>query len=229
MSARLFLLAAASLALANPALAHPHDGPPPPPDMVDGGYDGPPPPPEWHQGPMHPGGPGAYPPGWEQARADWLGECRRRHSGGKTATGAVLGGVVGGVIGNRVAGRGNRTVGTIAGAAVGAVAGGAIGSAADRRDGGDWCETYLERNMTWGQGYPAGGMVQGYGYAPMTMMVPVAYVQVPVQSQPRECKETVVYYDTVRTTTPARYRTVTTYKRVPDKRVRIVPDKRVQY
>jgi hypothetical protein len=110
------------------------------------------------------------------------------------------------------------------------VAGGAIGDAADKRAARDWCEDYLEQNTTWsqGMGYGHGQQVVSYGYAPMTVMVPVAYVQMQGQTQPRECKETIVYEDYVTTTTPARYRTVTTYKRVPDKRVRIVPDKRVR-
>ena len=246
MSVRLALVGVTALAFAAPAFAQHHLPPPPPaPGVVDAQgnvYDGPMPDnrPVWQgpqhampaQPPMQPAMPGqaarSYPPGWEQARANWLGECRRRHGSGNKVGGAVLGGVIGGVIGNRVAGRGNRTLGTVAGATVGAVAGGAIGDAADKRAARDWCEEYLEQNTTWSQGYGYGQQVTGYGYAPMTVMVPVAYVAVQGQSQPRECKETIVYDDYVTTTTPARYRTVTTYTRVPDKRVRIVPDKRVK-
>ncbi|WP_336963413.1 RcnB family protein [Sphingobium aquiterrae] len=58
-------------------------------------------------------------------------EPRRRDDG---LGGAVIGGVVGGVAGNRIAGRGNRTEGTIIGAGVGAIAGAAIDKAEDRRD-----------------------------------------------------------------------------------------------
>ena len=46
--------------------------------------------------------------------------------------GALIGGVVGGVVGNRIAGHGDRTLGTVAGAAVGAVAGAAIDRSEDR-------------------------------------------------------------------------------------------------
>lgn len=46
--------------------------------------------------------------------------------------GAIIGGVVGGVAGNRIAGRGNRTEGTLIGAGVGAIAGAAIDRAEDR-------------------------------------------------------------------------------------------------
>jgi hypothetical protein len=58
----------------------------------------------------------------------------RRDSG---AGGAAIGAVVGGIAGNRIAGRGNRTEGTLIGAGVGAVAGYAIDKAEDRgrRDG----------------------------------------------------------------------------------------------
>jgi Ni/Co efflux regulator RcnB len=56
----------------------------------------------------------------------------RRRGGSGGLTGAAVGGVVGGLLGNRIAGHGNRTVGTIMGAGVGAIAGGAIGSAADK-------------------------------------------------------------------------------------------------
>ena len=59
---------------------------------------------------------------------------RRRGDGGGAAVGAIAGGIIGGIAGNRIAGRGNRTEGTIIGGALGAIAGGAIGSAADRAD-----------------------------------------------------------------------------------------------
>lgn len=233
MFARLALIGAATVSFAASAAAHPHSGHAEPGVMDAEGhvYDGSGPDyrPEWRGPPPQPGA-HSYPPEWEQQRASWLTECRRRHGSGNKVGGAVVGAVVGGVIGNRVAGRGNRTLGTVAGATVGAVAGGAIGDAADKRAARDFCEDYLERNMTWGQGYyPSYGQpVVGYGYAPMTVMMPVAYVPTHAATQPRECKETIVTTDYVTTTTPARYRTIRTYKRVPDKRVRIVPDKRVR-
>jgi Glycine zipper 2TM domain len=157
---------------------------------------------------------------YEQARADWLGECRRNHRGRDRdggLGGAAIGGVVGGVIGNRVAGRGDRVVGTIAGAAVGAVAGAAI----DRADGagrervGDWCERYLEQ---YSGGYGQAGYGNGYG-GPV-MLVPVVMVQ---QQQAQPCTETITTteYVTVERRRPPAGRVI--YRAVPDKRVRIAP------
>lgn len=191
--------------------------------------------PEW------PGAPGANAPqpgydraAYEQARADWLAECRaNRASSGKTVGGVVLGGLVGGVIGNRVAGRGNRTVGTVVGAAAGAAAGGAIGSSADRRAARDYCEAYLDR-YTSHQGYaPAYGMyghgqAVSWGYAPVTVMMPVAMMPVAApQAQQRECKETIVTEEWVSVPGRPKIRYIPP-RRAPDKRVKIVPDKRVR-
>ena len=155
--------------------------------------------PEWRGGPdavPQPHGPAGYnQAGYnqggydQQARADWLGECRRNHGNGKTVGGAVLGGLVGGVIGNRVAGRGSRTEGTVIGAAAGAIAGGVIGSAADRRSARDYCEAYLDRYSSQQAGYGQQGY--SYGYQPMMVMVPVMLMQAPGGGQ-RECTETVV-------------------------------------
>lgn len=167
--------------------------------------------------PQLPPQPGTYPAGWDQARADWLAECRSRHGNGNKVGGAVIGGIVGGVIGNRVAGRGDRALGTITGAAMGAVAGGAIGHAADQRAGMDWCETYLERNITWSHG----GQQVGYGYQPMTVMVPVAYVQAPAAAPARECRETVVTEEWVPVTTRRARRFAPRARPAPDKRVRV--------
>lgn len=238
MTVRLVLLGTASLALAAPAFAQQLPPPPGVGDAQGNVYAGPMPDqrPEWRGAPppmAHPAGHPPmrhgqqvqYPPQWEQARANWLSECRRRHGSGNMVGGAVLGGVVGGVIGNRVAGTGNRVVGTVAGATLGAVAGGAIGDAADKRSARDWCETYLEQNMTWSQGYGQG--VVGYGYAPMTVMVPVAYVAVQAPAQPRECKETIVTEEWVTVPQKSRYIPARPRPR-PDKRIKLVPDKRVQ-
>jgi uncharacterized protein YcfJ len=228
---RFILLGAAALGFAAPALAQHTSLPPAQPGVMDAAgrvYDGTAPDtrPEWR---------GAQQPGyneaeWQQAREGWLAECRSRQGHGKRVGGAVIGGVIGGVVGNRVAGRGNRTVGTIAGAAVGAVAGGAIGDAADKRAARDWCEAYLDQHTSWGPGYGQahGQGVVGYGYAPMTVMVPVAYVQTaaPAQQQ-RECKETIVTEEWVAVPTRTRYIAPRPKPR-PDKRVRIVPDKRVR-
>lgn len=239
---RFVLLGAAALGFAAPALAQHNSLPPPPqPGVVDAAgrvYDGTAPDtrPEWRGAPPvahHPQGhaqPGYDQAAWQQQREGWLAECRSRQGHGKKVGGMVIGGLVGGVVGNRVAGRGNRTVGTVAGAAVGAVAGGAIGDAADKRAARDWCEAYLDQHTTWGPGYGQahGQGVVGYGYAPMTVMVPVAYVQTAAPApEQRECKETIVTEEWV--TVPTRIRYIPPRPRPrPDKRVRIVPDKRVR-
>ena len=89
---------------------------------------------------------------------------RRRSNAGDTIAGAVAGGVVGGVAGNLIAGRGDRTEGTIIGAGIGAVAGGALGAAAgrDRRGGyrnerGDRDERGYRDDRQYGEGYYQGG------------------------------------------------------------------------
>ncbi len=242
---RFILLGAAALGFAAPALAQHAPMPPAQPGVMDAAgrvYDGTAPNglpdtrPEWRSA-AQPAGhqqPGYDQAEWQQAREGWLAECRSRHGNGNAVGGAVVGGIVGGVIGNRVGGRGNRTLGTVAGAAVGAVAGGAIGNAADKRAARDWCEAYLERHTTWGQGHGQfqgqthGQNVVGYGYAPMTVMVPVAYIQVAAPApQQRECTETIVTEEWV--TVPTRTRYIAPRPRPrPDKRVRIVPDKRVR-
>lgn len=169
---------------------------------------------------------------WDRAREDWLSECRRNHGNGNMVGGAVVGGVVGGLLGNAIAGRGDKTLGTVAGAAAGAVAGGALGHGADNRRARDYCESYLERHMAYAQGgyaqpgygYPAQGYA--YGYRPMTVMVPVMMVQAQPAPQPqqRECKETQVIEEWVPVAGPARRyipRRPVPAKRVSDKRVRI--------
>lgn len=177
--------------------------------------------------------PGWDNPAWQNAKADWLDECRRRYPAGKKGTtlGAVLGGVVGGVVGNRVAGRGDRTLGTVAGAVVGGVAGGAIGNSADRSRSRDYCESYLEdylarQQQPYGYGpYAQPGMTYGYAMQPVMMMVPVMMMQQPGAAHPqRECKETIVTEEWV----PVKAKRRVIHRHVPDKRVRIVPDKRVR-
>lgn len=227
------LLSVLSLALAAPALAQASLPPVPMPGTVDAegrsyGDAAPDMRPDWRGAPH--GQLGYEQDAYQQARADWLYECRRRHGNGNTVGGAVVGAVVGGVIGNRVGGRGNRTVGTVVGAVAGAAAGGAIGSAADRRSARDYCEAYLDQ-YTSQQGYGQHGYGQqgySYGYAPMMVMVPVIMIPV-AASQQRECQETIVTEEWV-TVAPRRVRNIAPRPRqvVPDKRVRIVPDKRVR-
>ncbi len=54
--------------------------------------------------------------------------------GKKQTTGAVVGGLFGAFLGNRIAGRGNRTLGTILGGAIGAAGGSAIGCKMQKED-----------------------------------------------------------------------------------------------
>ncbi len=235
---------AGTLALAAPAFAQDQMPPLPPPGHDASAARPEDPRPEWRGGPGLPGqyGQPAYDQaGFERARADWLAECRSRHGNGNKVGGVIVGGVLGGVIGHEIAGRGDKTLGTVAGAAVGAVAGGAIGAGADKRSRMDWCESYLESHMSrgpaggygaFGQAWPAAGY--GYAYAWQPVMVPVMVpvmmpmMAVQMQAPPRqkECKETIVTEEWVPVKRP--HRRYIPARPVPDKRVRIVPDKRVR-
>lgn len=176
--------------------------------------------------------PGYDPVAFNEAKADWLYECRRRYSGKSGLTGSILGGVVGGVAGSAIAGRGNRTVGAVAGGALGAVAGAAIGNSADQRRARDYCESYLEDYLARQQ--PAGhfgqmqhGYTYGYAMQPVMMMVPVAMTYAAAPAAPKQdCKETTVIEEWVEV--PRAKRWIPQRRVVPDKRVRIVPDKRVK-
>lgn len=232
MRLRLPLLAfAAACAVPAAALAHDHAPPPPPGDEAvdaEGRHFG-------HGMPPQPDDRRAE---WEEQRAAWLDECRsrmdrrddwyedgwkRKRSSG--VTGAVLGGVAGGLAGRAIAGHGDKGVGTVAGAAVGAVAGAAIERAASggherhERGGysGDYCEQYFNYYTQAGMGY------HGFGYMQPMMMVPVMMMQGHHGHGGKECKETVVTEEWVTVRQRPRYR----YIPVRDKRVRVVPDKRL--
>ncbi|MEP7222239.1 MAG: glycine zipper 2TM domain-containing protein [Novosphingobium sp.] len=195
---------------AAPALAH------------GAGQHFPPPPPGAYNAPMA--------GSWQQNGEDygaqrdaWLAECRHRR-GDNGVGGAVIGGLVGGIAGHEIAGRGNRALGTVAGAVVGAVAGAAIDKAEDRGRVRDSCDDMLAGYSS--QGYNNSGYA-GYGYTPMMVMVPVMMMAAP-QAPQQPCKETVttteyVTYETVRRRMIPR-RPV--YRPAPDKRVKMVPDKR---
>lgn len=143
-------------------------------------------------------------------RAAWLDECRRRvrRDGSGAVIGGLAGAAIGGVIGNRVAGRGDRVLGTVVGAGVGGVAGAAVGSAVDNRNARDECEAYLldyEARYRAQQDYYAQGhdgyyrahhgQAVGYTYA-----VPMMVVRVPVRREGEvECTETVEEYVTYET------------------------------
>lgn len=179
---------AALIAVSLSASAYAQPGPPPP----EGGW-----------------GPGEGPPG---PNAAWLADCEKRMSDNGLG-GALIGGVAGGLAGRAIAGKGDRTAGTIAGAAVGAAAGAVIDKAEDRRRIHAQCMA-----MMGGYGYP-GGYPQGYGYPAYGYAVPVMMVPV---GKP-DCKETetveyVTYYETVRRRVVKKV-----YVPVPDKRVRITP------
>lgn len=77
------------------------------------------------------------------------------------------------MIGNRVAGKGNRTAGTIIGAGVGAVAGAAIDKAEDRGRARDECEDYLDRYEAYYAGGGASYGAAGYGYGQNVIYVPM--------------------------------------------------------
>ena len=232
-----------ALALAAPAAAHPDHDLPPPGAVIDAeGRDFADHPPMIH--PEMDGAPHMPPPmadrgrwgeHWERMRGDWLEQCRER-TGWRVAYhddwrgnrhddglgGALIGGLAGGVIGNRVAGKGDRLVGTVIGAAAGAAVGVAIDKAEDRGHDhgydrgydddrrGDYCEQYFD--------YYTQASHYGWGYAQPMMMVPVMAMS-QGDRHGKECTETVVTEEWV--TVPQRRRVIR------DKRVRIVPDKRI--
>lgn len=90
-------------------------------------------------------------------REAWLAECRNRlatydETDRGRILGALVGGAIGGVTGNRIAGDGNRLLGTVVGTGLGAAAGSVIGDAID--DARDVpaspygeCEAYLDDYM----------------------------------------------------------------------------------
>jgi hypothetical protein len=102
---------------------------------------------------------------------------------------------------------------------VGAVAGAAIDKGEDKARARDRCEAMLEG----GPGYVYGGMIPP-GY--QVVMVPVMMVPVAQQARP-ECKETVETTTEYVDAPPVR-RSRSIPPRAPDKRVKIVPDKRVR-
>ena len=97
----------------------------------------------------------------------------RRHEDG--LGGALIGGVAGGLIGNRIAGRGDRLLGTAVGGAVGALAGAAIDRAEDGRT--------IAR--------PPSDYTQDYGDAECDAVLPAGYMLVSVPGG-QECRDEVV-------------------------------------
>lgn len=182
---------------------------------------------------------------WEEAKADWLAECRTRVGRKGRTTGTIVGGLVGGVAGSAIAGSGNRVVGAIAGGTLGAVAGSAIGNASDKRRARDYCESYLDDYLARqqsgygpvgygpvgygpvgygpaGLGYTAPGYAYGYTMQPVMTAGPMTMVPIAAPAAPKQdCKETTVIEEWVTVSHPKR-------RIIHDKRVRIVPDKRVR-
>ena len=107
------------------------------------------------------------------------GYGRRREDG---LGGALIGGAAGGLIGNRIAGRGDRLLGTAAGAAVGAIAGAVIDRAEDSRRYED------RRSPPPGEGYS-----QGYSNE-CDAVLPAGYMLVSVPGG-QECRDEVVTHE----------------------------------
>lgn len=134
----------------------------------------------------------ALPPGAQVVtfdRATWLRQCDERLATYETqdrgkALGAIGGAVAGGVIGNRVAGRGDRLLGTVIGAGAGAATGGVIGDAIDdgqtrRISAYAECEAYLNDYM---QSAMAGTLDAQPGYYGQQYMLVPVQIMVPQQA-----------------------------------------------
>ena len=188
---------------------------------------------------------------YREERERWLADCRRRYSDNGVG-GALIGGLVGGVAGNRIAGKGNRTIGTVAGAAVGAVAGAAIDKSEDKGRARDACEDYLANYNHGNQPagypyyYPAPGSYPAYGYPGQgypAMAMPQAGIPMgggcPCQAGYYSQGYGPVMLVPTWVPVPPRYGkrvreevvedTVYETRRVPAKRTKIVPDKRTKY
>lgn len=110
---------------------------------------------------------------------------------------------MGGIAGNRIAGRGNRTAGTLIGGGLGAIAGAAIGDAADRQR----CEAW---RVSRGGYYQGGAYQHGYGYG-YGYYTPGVVVTTIINGPP-------VVTERVETSTRTYYETVPVKKRVVAKK-----------
>lgn len=101
--------------------------------------------------------------------------------------GAAIGAILGGLAGNRIAGRGNRTEGSLIGAGLGALAG--LGFEKSMKK----CEKHLPRDggYAYGPGYGYGAYPHGYYYYAAPVM---AYSMVPVTTT---TVTEEIYYETV--------------------------------
>lgn len=211
-----------ALALAAPAMAHDAPQPGVAPAGVAGSVDTRP---VWKGDAPLPQQPAVLGPE-PRAREAWLAECRRRLVRRDDGLGGgLIGGLLGGLLGNRIAGRGDRTTGTIIGGVAGAVAGVVIDKAEDagRRQSYDYCEAYLDDYYArYAQSYAYQGHM---GHGVQMMMVPVAAGHHGHHGAKAACTETVTTTEYIEEV-PARRRHIQR-RAVPDKRVRIAPDKRI--
>jgi hypothetical protein len=157
----------------------------------DTGYQAPPPAPQPSYDPRY-GAPYADadyrqappPPPAYQSRAGFerYEQCLKSRG----VAGGLIGAVVGAVAGNRIAGRGDRTIGTILGGAVGGIAGASIEKAANK------CRKYLPRDDYY---YRQAGQQQG-GYYPQQGGYPQGYYPPPPpqQQQPYPYPQQGGYY-----------------------------------
>ncbi|MBK9002663.1 MAG: glycine zipper 2TM domain-containing protein [Sphingomonadales bacterium] len=122
--------------------------------------------------------------------------------------GAAIGAILGAIAGNRIAGRGNRTEGTLIGSGLGALAGLGVEKSMKK------CEKYLSRDNGYGPGYghAYGGYPYGYYYYPAPM---VAYSMVPVTTT---TVTEEIYYETV----PVKRKAVRKWKPKPKPKPRCV-------
>ncbi|MBL0923594.1 MAG: glycine zipper 2TM domain-containing protein [Sphingomonadaceae bacterium] len=108
--------------------------------------------------------------------------------------GAAIGALLGGLAGNRIAGRGDRTGGTLVGAGVGGLLGVAVEKANDK------CQHHRPRDRRPSVAYPAPGYGHGwhggYYYYPQAPQVTVTVV--PGASHTTTTVTEEVYYETVK-------------------------------
>lgn len=113
-------------------------------------------------------------------------------------TGAAIGALLGGVAGNRIAGRGNRTGGTLVGVGIGGLLGVAVEKANDTcrqyrpREAGAQGYSYARPQPSYGAGWQS-----GYYYYPQSAPTVTVISMAPVTTTTTTVAEEV-YYETVR-------------------------------
>lgn len=124
--------------------------------------------------------PAYYDAGYDGNGDRWDGRWDGRRERDRGIGGALIGGAVGGIVGNRIAGRGDRVIGTVGGAALGAIAGAAI----DRAEDGPHHADRRHDDRGWGYGEP------GYVSAECDAVLPAGYRLVAVPGE-QECRDEV--------------------------------------